>query len=488
MLHLIKLFLLEELRLRRSFSSALSLVIFPQLIFLGALSARLFHPLIEGSVSADDLRTGAVGALFMFGISMGGLAFMGREFIERALGPVTMLSASTQYQPVSDRRMYAAYFLHDAIFYLLLVLAPLLGGLLLGCLVRPADPMEALVLAFALCSSFFLGLSLSMTVSAAINNRRRTHLLLVPLSIVPLIVIQQTTDRLEGFLPPMLALRSSPLIWLSVSTILTVVYCTVGIIVFDGMPMEGQRPVSGSYTRIHMAARMVYPHDPIGRSLLARDMVNLIRGKAYVRIAFSMLFPVIIISLMVGMIGSFDGSGLRFNTAFFAVMVSFFTISIYSHLVSMDFLEFDQTIPVDAVSLIRVKLREHILIALPISLLFLLIMTAATGEWKELFFSVPLLLVAIPYMAHVTAYLTGLWTNTLLLDSSVFVRYMVFTVLPLMFSMMLSLLMTSAFLPSVIGMTVIMVMGAFATVIISRKIPSRWKGTVLDSAGGGSPG
>lgn len=487
MLHLIKLFLLEELRLRRSFSSALSLVIFPQLIFLGALAARSFHPLIEGSVSIDDLETGAVGALFMFGISMGGLAFMGREFIERALGPVTMLSASTQYQPVSDRRMYAAYFLHDAIFYLLLVLAPLLGGLLFSCIVRPADPLEATVLALALCISFFLGLSLSMTVSAAINNRRRTYLILVPLSIVPLIVVQQTTGRMEGFLPPMLALRGTPLIWLTVSSIIAAVYITVGILAFDGMPMEGQRPVSGSYSRVLKAASLIFPRDPIGRSLLARDMLNLLRGKAYIRIAFSMLFPVIIISLMVGLIGNFHGSGLRFNTAFFAVMVSFFTISIYSHLVSMDFLEFDQTIPVDPVILIKVKLREHMLIALPISLFFLLVMVAATGEWKELLFSIPLLLVAIPYMAHVTAYLTGLWTNTLLLDSSVFVRYLVFTVLPLMFSMMLSLLMTSAFLPSIIGMTVIMAMGAAATVIISRKIPSKWKDTVLDSAGGSAP-
>jgi small-conductance mechanosensitive channel len=113
-------------------------------------------------------------------------------------------------------------------------------------------------------------------------------------------------------------------------------------------------------------------------------------------------------------------------------------------------------------------------------------MGAVTGEWKELLFSIPLLLVAVPYMAYVTAYLTGLWTNTLLLDSSVFVRYMVFTVLPLMFSMMLSLLMTSAFIPSVIGLAVIMIIGAAATTIISRKIRTRWHDAVLDSAGGGA--
>jgi hypothetical protein len=56
-----------------------------------------------------------------------------------------------------------------------------------------------------------------------------------------------------------------------------------------------------------------------------------------------------------------------------------------------------------------------------------------------------------------------------------------------MFAMMLSLLMTSAFVPSVIGLSVIMLMGAAATVIISRKIHARWKDTVLDSAGGNRP-
>jgi hypothetical protein len=214
--------------------------------------------------------------------------------------------------------------------------------------------------------------------------------------------------------------------------------------------------------------------------------MDLLRGRAYVRIAFSMLFPIIIISMMVGFLGSFDTTGLRFNVSFYSVMVSFFTISIYSHLVNMDDLEFHQTMPVDAVAVIKVKLMLHLLIALPISLTYLVIMGAVTGEWVELMFAIPLLLVAVPYMAYVTAYLTGLWTNTLLLDSTVFVKYMVFTVLPLMSSMILSLLMARAFLPSVIGMVIIMVIGTAATVIISKKVRSRWGDTVLSSAGGGS--
>ena len=230
---------------------------------------------------------------------------------------------------------------------------------------------------------------------------------------------------------------------------------------------------------------VIYPRDIISRSLFAREMIGLIRGRAYVRIGFSLFFPLLVMSGMVGMISGLEGIPVTFNLTFFAVMVSFFAMSIYAHLSNIDFLEFDQTIPIDTPKLIKVKVRIYLLVSLPMAISFLVIMSIIMGDLEGLLYGLPLVLVAVPYMGYVTAYLTGLWTNSLLFDPSVFLKYMIFTVLPLMFSTILSLLMVEMFLESIIGIAVILVMGIAAIKIISGSIDRRWNNMVLSSTGVG---
>ena len=109
MLTLVKLFLFEEVRLRRSFSTSLSLLVFPELILVGAMAGYIFSPEIIGSISYEQIHLGSLSGLTLFGISMGGIAFLGKDFLERSLGPINMMAASSYYHPVSDRRMFFAF-------------------------------------------------------------------------------------------------------------------------------------------------------------------------------------------------------------------------------------------------------------------------------------------------------------------------------------------------------------------------------------------
>lgn len=482
---LVRLFLMEEIRLRRSFSSSLSLVIFPEIILMGAMSGYIFLPYLEDSFSYDQIHTAILASLFMFGVSMGGIAFLGKEFIERSLGPVTMLAASTTYQPVGEKRMYFAYFIHDLLFYLILILIPMTAGLLLGLIIRPMAFERFLLITSAQWSTFLLGLSLSLLVSSSLNNRRRRMLLFIPFSLLPLITIQVITSEVSGFVPGMLAVRYDSWPFILFTMLLVAIYVLFGTLAFDGSERSSRKNAPGSYEKIMSFARFIYPKDVVSRSLFSREILGMIRGKAYIRIGFSLLFPLIIMSGMIGLLAGLENVPVSFNLTFFAVMVSFFTISIYTHLTNIDFLEFDQTVPVNTSQLIKVKLRIYILFSLPISLLFLVAMSIITNDLEGLFFGIPLVLVAVPYMGFVTAYLTGLWTNSLIFDSSVFMRYMLFTVLPLMFSTILSFLMVDMFLPSVIGIVIIIILGAVAIIIISNALEKKWRETVLSSAGVG---
>ena len=110
MWNLVKLFLVEEIRLRRSFSSSLSMIIFPEVTLMGALAGYIFLPQLVGSFTYDQIHMAILGSLFMFGVSMGGIAFLGKDFIERSLGPVTMIAASISYHPVDEKKMYLSYY------------------------------------------------------------------------------------------------------------------------------------------------------------------------------------------------------------------------------------------------------------------------------------------------------------------------------------------------------------------------------------------
>ena len=91
----------------------------------------------------------------------------------------------------------------------------------------------------------------------------------------------------------------------------------------------------------------------------------------------------------------------------------------------------------------------------------------------------------VPYMGYVTAYLTGLWTNSMLFDASVFLKYMVLTVLPLMMATLLSFLMESILVVSMIGLGLITIAGLVSTMFISRSLDKKWSDAVLQSAGSG---
>ena len=181
MIDLVRLYLLEEVRLRRAFSSSMSLIVLPQLVLIGSLSGYLLSPLLAESISYDQIHMSVQAGLFLFGLTMGGLAYLGKEFLERSLGPVSMLTSAPEYHPVSEKKMFTAYFLHDLVFFLFLILLPITGGLALGCIVRPIGFTGFVLISSSQWTTFILGLSISILVSSILTSNRRYLLLMLPL-------------------------------------------------------------------------------------------------------------------------------------------------------------------------------------------------------------------------------------------------------------------------------------------------------------------
>ncbi|MDG6223995.1 MAG: hypothetical protein QCI82_00615 [Candidatus Thermoplasmatota archaeon] len=478
--HLIISFLVEELRLRSSFSPAFSLVLFPQLILMGSLAGYLFHPYLIGEFSASDIHFSVCAGLFIFGTTMGSMAFLGREFIERSIGPVTMLAASVNYQPVSDRRMFTAYYLHDALFFLILVLIPIGAGVALGTIVHAMPLHRLLLIIAAYWSCFYLGLSLSMSLSACLTNGRKAYLLLILLLPLPLIALMAATGDPRAFAASYLALSGGDPIWLAMTVVLILFYSFKGALLFDGSSYSSGREGPWSYSKaLALSARFGSRNPP----LMAREMLNLIRGRAYLAMAFSLLVPVIVMIALVGILQRVNGVEMGLNSVFISVTVSIFTISVYTNLVNTDDPDFDQTIPADAPGIIKEKLRLHLFIAIPLSIAIVALLALLTDDIAGLLIALPVCISTVIYMGCVTAYLTGIWTNSLLFNSAVFIQYIFFTILPIVCAGSLAYLMGIDPWLAGAGSFLYVALTLSASKILGSGIERKWRDQVLKSGG-----
>lgn len=478
--HLIRSFLVEELRLRSSFSPAFSLVLFPQLILMGSLAGYLFHPYLIGEFSSSDIHFSVCAGLFIFGTTMGSMAFLGREFIERSIGPVTMLAASVKYQPVSDRRMFIAYYLHDALFFLVLVLIPIGAGLFIGTIVHAMPLHRSLLIIASYWSCFYLGLSLSMSLSTCLTNGRKAYLFLIPLLPLPLIALMAATGDPRAFSVSYLALSGGGPVWLVVTALLILFYSVKGTLLFDGSRSGSGRESPWSYSKaISLSARLGSRNPP----LMAREMLSLIRGRAYLAMAFSLLVPVIVMISLVGILQRVNGMELGLNSVFLSVTVSIFTISVYTNLVNTDDPDFDQTIPADAPGVIKEKLRLHLVIAIPISVAIVSALALLTRDIAGLLIALPVCISTVVYMGCVTAYLTGIWTNSLLFNGAVFIQYIFFTILPIVCAGSLAYLMGSDPWLAGLGSLLYVALTLSISKILGSRIEGKWRDQVLKSGG-----
>ena len=68
----------------------------------------------------------------MFSLGMGTFAFMGRDALVRRTATKNHLLASPALQPLPNSMAHFAYFVKDLVFYVLLILSPIIVGMGLG--------------------------------------------------------------------------------------------------------------------------------------------------------------------------------------------------------------------------------------------------------------------------------------------------------------------------------------------------------------------
>jgi len=179
---------------------------------------------------------------------------------------------------------------------------------------------------------------------------------------------------------------------------------------------------------------------------------------------FLWLFPVALTFLMGGAAISFG-----FNTIFYSVVIGFFASELYGWLNRVDTIECYKTLPITMSDVIKAKLIIFMILNVAVSTVYLALICISRGEYGLFPFAFYTMLMVSGYVAAVIAYMTGVYTNSLLFDYKVLLTYWL-AVAPVLIVLILTSFAESLLWP---GIVIATAAGAVALLLL-RRIDGKW--------------
>ncbi|MCH1541335.1 MAG: hypothetical protein L7S56_07920 [Candidatus Poseidonia sp.] len=445
---------LEEGRKSLEFAKKRQMVLFPLLLtlvtaistiglqFLVGDSAAQSSDLESKTFSWQQLRFGLHMPLFMFSLGMGTFAFIGRDAIVRRTASKNFLLAAPALQPLPNSMAHFVYFVKDLMFYVMLILTPIICGMALGILmdgtsgIRTPLAWSSLPWTWlAMVTTLGQGLSLSFLASA-LWMRGRPYTLVGP----ALVVLAGVCIGI-GWLPIDamlwgLAAQSSQnggyiLLGLAFSIFLGFLASKLILDDFDVHVVQQGDLLTPMYDRLSFLGRGEI------RLIVAKEFVDLFRSGAIKKMTVSYAIPLLVLLGMAWLV-DFAEAPIPINLLSYAPFLGFFGFNFYSWLTILDSPDFMNGLPLKVPDLIRAKVVVYFLATSWISLIFIVLMAWRLDEWNSLPTSIIVMFANSIYIVALTAFLMGLRPNKAIFDASVMIWFWIGTVLPLLGLFLLS--------------------------------------------------
>jgi MFS family permease len=484
-MHLLRLMLREEYRLHVSYSSARMFLAMPAFVFLISLVTSLTLRNLQGTIDLEEMMLGLNSGACLYGISVGALGFMGRTYVERRQGKYNYVVAMPALFPMSYRSTFLGMYVRDIVFYMVLILGPAALGLASAAPLVGYSYYAVLSVSLTLVLSFLSGISLSFAVSV-IGSRSRVALFVMIGAVISLLIgFGARLYGMEAFLPsigfqmamPPFGLDSGRAWYYLALSVLSFLGLSALAIMCVAETYDGEvkrRPsrqeILPSYLRRFAFARSYRP-------LLAKDAVDLLRSGTIGKISFTFIAPLTFLSFSTWYVNNGLNVPVGFNLVFYASMVGFFGVMLYSWLTNMDTVDYYETLPVSPTKLIRSKLMMFLLLTTGISTSFVVALALVNDETRLLWLALPVLYVTSAYMVVSMSYLTGLHPNSYLFNPQVLFRFALISMLPQIGITVLSFSVDRS--PAIAAVAILAVLGALIiiTLVLNRKLDRRWSNT-----------
>ena len=444
----------EEFRKNVEFAKARQMVLFPMLLALVTMVSTVGLQFLVGDSAAQTTDTDANSftwqelrfalhlPLLMFSLGMGTFAFMGRDALVRRTATKNHLLASPALQPLPNSMAHFAYFVKDLVFYVLLILSPIIVGMGLGkgldTFFGITTPLEYSSLPwtwFAMVVTLAQGLAISFLASA-LWMRGRPFTIFGPVVVVLLgIIIGVGVFDIDIILIGLSIQTSKNLIIGITGFVLCLLlgYLSSLLIIddFDVSVVEKGDLFKPIYDKLSFLGRGEI------RLIVAKEFVDLFRSGSIKKMVVSYTIPLAVLLGMAWLI-DFAEAPIPINLLSYAPFLGFFGFNFYSWLTILDSPEFMNGLPVRVPQLIRAKVLVYFLITSWISLIFIILMAWRLDEWASLPTSIVVMFANSIYIVALTAFLMGLRPNKAIFDASIMIWFWIGTVLPLLGLFLLS--------------------------------------------------
>jgi len=444
----------EEFRKNVEFAKARQMVLFPLLLALVTMVSTIGLQFLVGDSAAQtsdteansftwqELRFALHLPLLMFSLGMGTFAFMGRDALVRRTATKNHLLASPALQPLPNSMAHFAYFVKDLVFYVLLILSPIILGMGLGKALDTffgiTTPLEYSSLPwtwFAMVATLAQGLAISFLASA-LWMRGRPYTIFGPVAVVLFGVIVGVGALDAELILIGLHLQTSKSVLFAIggfSVCMFLGYLSSLLIVddFDVNVVQKGDLFKPTYAKLSFLGRGEI------RLIVAKEFVDLFRSGSIKKMVVSYTIPLAVLLGMAWLI-DFAEAPIPINLLSYAPFLGFFGFNFYSWLTILDSPEFMNGLPVRVPQLIRAKVLVYFLITSWISLIFIVLMAWRLNEWAALPTSIVVMFANSIYIVALTAFLMGLRPNKAIFDASIMVWFWIGTVLPLLGLFLLS--------------------------------------------------
>ncbi|MDD1755805.1 MAG: hypothetical protein LUQ39_03105 [Methanomassiliicoccales archaeon] len=436
MLTVLRLMLTEEYRLHVSYSSPRVFFSMPAYVFAIAFFFAATLPMLQGSIPLQDILLFTNAGVFVYGLSVGAFGFLGKTYLERRYGRTNFLVAMPFLLPFTFRRAYASMYLRDVIFYIVLILVPGLGGVLVASGLAHYHISSVLVAFATVTLSFLLGISFSFLASVIYLRSKAVFIAMVA-GFLAMAMAYGVFDLipLEYLLPSWgVQINLRPLgddlgqaaFYFAVSVAVSLIMAILAVVSVAEAPLGKVSRIKESFPGYHDATRFARSL----QSLLAKEFSDMARSGGASKMLLAYVVPLLLLSFTTWYVNNGRAIPVGFNTVFYAAMVGSFGIMLYSWIANVDAVDYLETLPVSVPQVIRAKLLAFFLLTLLISTGFVVGIAFANDETQLLWLALPVLYITTAFMVIATAYLTGLSPNSVLFNPSVMTRFMALSLLP----------------------------------------------------------
>ena len=473
MLTIIWMMIKEEFRFHTNFASKVSFFLFPLTALIGGIIAPLGLPNITSEISFRELTLYIHISIFFYGFSVASITFFGKEYIERQFGHVNFLLSTPSNLPWSYKKAYAAYFLHDIIFYVAVTMIPLTIGGLISSIILGYSFTSVLLFALTLFLSLVVGMSLSFF-SAAVYSRGRA--LFIPYTILLLVGIIAnlyfSAEEPRYVLPGHYFLHHASIFGMGIVLGYVIILFGGALLLIKEHYQVQIRVFAMELASLAQRLRKTRSYSII----LSKEVIDIKRSKTLSKVLFSTVMPLIVITGLSWFIEKGFAIPLGFNVIFYSAMIGYFQVITYSWLNNTDTVDYYESLPLTVSKVIKTKILVCVVIACGVSVAFVILIAALLGQLQLLILALPVMVVNILYIVTVTAYLTGLRTNSALFDITILLKFSFFSMIPLLFIMIQSRLISDLYYVTAASIGCICIIMVGVIILLYRAIDRKWAG------------